>query len=72
VSFGSTETGWSRQSQGEVGLGTRNIKIQASADAEQTFLGGHIMAMPSSKMYVSGVELNRMGQHMTLARYSAL
>ena len=33
------------------------------------YFGGHIMAMPSSKMYVSGVELNRMGQHMTLARY---
>ena len=55
--------------RGEVGLLTRNIKIQASADAEQTYLGGHIMAMPSSKMFVSGVELNRMGQHMTLARY---
>src|SRR5687767_11149740 len=55
--------------RGEVGLLTRNIKIQASADAERTYLGGHIMAMPSSKMYVSGVELNRMGQHMTLARY---
>jgi cell migration-inducing and hyaluronan-binding protein len=55
--------------RGEVGLLTRNIKIQASADAEQTYLGGHIMAMPTSKMYVSGVELNRMGQHLTLARY---
>ena len=55
--------------RGEVGLLTRNIKIQASADAEQTHFGGHIMAMPSSKMFVSGVELNRMGQHMTLARY---
>ncbi len=55
--------------RGEVGLLTRNIKIQASADAEQSFLGGHIMAMPSSKMYVEGVELNRMGQHLTLARY---
>src|SRR5690606_18323558 len=55
--------------RGEVGLLTRNIKIQASADAEQTYFGGHIMAMPSSKMFVSGVELNRMGQHMTLARY---
>ncbi|HZL93375.1 MAG TPA: G8 domain-containing protein, partial [Vicinamibacterales bacterium] len=55
--------------RGEVGLLTRNIKIQASADAEQTYLGGHVMAMPSSKMFVSGVELNRMGQHMTLARY---
>src|SRR6187402_1246922 len=55
--------------RGEVGLLTRNIKIQASADAEQSFLGGHIMAMPSSKMHVSGVELNRMGQNLTLARY---
>jgi cell migration-inducing and hyaluronan-binding protein len=55
--------------RGEVGLLTRNITIQASADAEQSFFGGHIMAMPSSKMYVSGVELNRMGQNLTLARY---
>jgi len=55
--------------RGEVGLLTRNIKIQASADAEQSSIGGHIMAMPSSKMYVSGVELNRMGQHLIKARY---
>jgi G8 domain-containing protein len=55
--------------RGEVGLLTRNIKIQASADAEQSSLGGHIMAMPSSHMYVSGVELNRMGQHLIKARY---
>ncbi len=55
--------------RGEVGLLTRNIKIQASADAEQSSLGGHIMAMPSSKMYVSGVELRRMGQHLIKARY---
>src|SRR5687768_11310034 len=55
--------------RGEVGLLTRNIKIQASADAEQSFLGGHIMAMPSSKMFVEGVELHRMGQNLTLARY---
>ncbi|MDR2216510.1 MAG: G8 domain-containing protein, partial [Nevskiaceae bacterium] len=55
--------------RGEVGLLTRNIKIQASEDAAQSFLGGHIMAMPSSRMYISGVELNRMGQNLTLARY---
>src|SRR5687767_8472718 len=55
--------------RGEVGLLTRNIKIQASADAEQTYLGGHVMAMPSSKMYVSSVELRRMGQHLIKARY---
>ena len=55
--------------RGEVAMLTRNIKIQASADAEQSFFGGHIMAMPSSKMFVEGVELNRMGQNLTLARY---
>src|SRR6187551_810412 len=55
--------------RGEVGLLTRNIKIQASPDAEQSFFGGHIMAMVTSKMYVEGVELNRMGQNLELARY---
>jgi hypothetical protein len=55
--------------RGEVGLLTRNIKIQASPDAEQSFFGGHIMAMVTSKMFVEGVELNRMGQNLTLARY---
>ena len=55
--------------RGEVAMLTRNIKIQASADAEQSFFGGHIMAMPSSHMYVEGVELTRMGQNLTLARY---
>jgi cell migration-inducing and hyaluronan-binding protein len=55
--------------RGEVGLLTRNIKIQASPDAEQTFLGGHIMAMVTSKLFIEGVELNRMGQNLQLARY---
>ena len=55
--------------RGEVGLLTRNIKIQASEDAATSYFGGHIMAMVTSKMYVEGVELNRMGQHLELARY---
>jgi hypothetical protein len=55
--------------RGEVGLLTRNIKIQASEDAAESFFGGHIMAMVTSKMYVDGVELNRMGQNLELARY---
>src|SRR6185369_569977 len=55
--------------RGEVGLLTRNIKVQASEDAAQTFFGGHIMAMVTSKLFVEGVELNRMGQNLTLARY---
>src|SRR5579883_3389486 len=55
--------------RGEVGMLSRNIVIQASADADQTLFGGHIMAMLGSKMFVDGVELNRMGQNMHLARY---
>ncbi len=62
ISFGVDE-------RGEVGLLTRNIKIEASDDAEKSYFGGHVMAMSGSKMYVSGVELNRMGQNMHLARY---
>jgi cell migration-inducing and hyaluronan-binding protein len=31
--------------RGEVGMLTRNIRLQASADAEQSFQGGHVMAM---------------------------
>src|SRR5687767_10249486 len=55
--------------RGEVAMLTRNITIQASADAGQSFFGGHIMAMGSSRMFVEGIELNRMGQNLTLARY---
>jgi cell migration-inducing and hyaluronan-binding protein len=55
--------------RGEVGLLTRNVRVEASQDAEQSYFGGHIMAMVGSRAYVSGVALTRMGQHMTLARY---
>jgi cell migration-inducing and hyaluronan-binding protein len=62
VTFGVDE-------RGEVGMLSRNIRIQASPDAEQSFSGGHVMAMAGSKMQVSGVEFFRMGQHENLARY---
>src|SRR5436190_644454 len=56
--------------RGEVGVLTRNIRLQASADAaEPPFYGGHVMAMGASRMFVEGVEFNRMGQNLTLARY---
>src|SRR5262245_5970451 len=55
--------------RGEVGLLTRNIRIQAAAEAEQSFQGGLVMAMAESKMFVEGVEFKRMGQNLTLARY---
>ena len=62
VTFGVDE-------RGEVGMLTRNIRIQASTDAEKSFSGGHVMAMAGSTMQVSGVEFFRMGQHENLARY---
>jgi cell migration-inducing and hyaluronan-binding protein len=62
VTFGVDE-------RAEVGMISRNIKIQASADAEKSFSGGHVMAMAGSTMKVSGVEFYRMGQHESLARY---
>jgi cell migration-inducing and hyaluronan-binding protein len=62
VTFGVDE-------RGEVGMISRNIRIQASADAEKSFSGGHVMAMSGSTMKVSGVEFYRMGQHENLARY---
>jgi len=55
--------------RGEVGLLTRNIRIRASDDAESSYFGGHIMAMAGSRVFLSGVELSRMGQHLHLARY---
>src|SRR5688572_14991459 len=62
VTFGVDE-------RAEVGMINRNIKIQASADSEKSFSGGHVMAMVGSTMKVSGVEFFRMGQHENLARY---
>ena len=55
--------------RGEVGLLSRNIKIQSSEDSQSTYFGGHIMAMAGSEMHISSVELYRMGQHLQLARY---
>ncbi len=55
--------------RGEVANLTRNIRIQASEDAAESYFGGHIMAMAGSRLHVDSVELSRMGQHLTLARY---
>jgi cell migration-inducing and hyaluronan-binding protein len=63
------EVTFSVDERGEVGMLTRNIRIQASPDADQSFSGGHVMAMVGSSMKVSGVEFFRMGQHENLARY---
>lgn len=52
----------------EVGLLSRNIKIQGDAVSELEGFGGHFMAM-GGELYVNGVELYRMGQRAKMGRY---
>jgi len=60
---------WVLDERAEVGLLTRNIKIQGNAASENIQFGGHIMSMAGCKAYISGVELYRMGQAGINARY---
>ena len=57
--------------RGEVAMLTRNIKIQASDDAEKSYFGGHIMAMAGSARCLSiGVSSSpAWASTCTLARY---
>src|SRR5262249_19432546 len=55
--------------RGEVGLLTRNIKLQASADAEQSFYGGHVMGMVGRKKFVCSVEFTPNGPKKNLPPY---
>ena len=64
---------WTANLRAEVGLLSRNIKIQGDAASESVGFGGHIMVMPTSGVsgyaYIQGVELYRMGQKSALGRY---
>ena len=55
--------------RGEVGLLTHNITIQGDSAGAATGLGGHLMVMQGGKARLSGIELYKMGQKKTLARY---
>jgi len=55
--------------RGEVGLLTRNILIQGDDQSGANGFGGHIMAIDKGQMYISGVELSRMGQKKAMGRY---
>ncbi|MEL6916489.1 MAG: G8 domain-containing protein [Bacteroidota bacterium] len=55
----------------EVGLLTRNIKIQGASDAVDLKFGGHTMVMnESGAINIEGVEFTRMGQPGIEARYN--
>ena len=53
----------------EVGLLSRNIRIQGNAASESDGLGGHTMYMNGAKVELDGVEFFRMGQRAGVARY---
>ncbi len=64
---------WTANLRAEVGLLSRNIKIQGDAASETSGFGGHIMVMPAGGVagyaFLQGVELFRMGQKSTVGRY---
>nr|HRC87932.1 hypothetical protein [Thermoanaerobaculia bacterium] len=60
---------WTLDERAEVGLLTRNLKIQGDAASDATGLGGHMMTMAGTTVHVSGVEFYRMGQKALLGRY---
>eukprot|EP01119_Soliformovum_irregulare_P016308 TRINITY_DN469_c2_g2_i1.p1 TRINITY_DN469_c2_g2~~TRINITY_DN469_c2_g2_i1.p1 ORF type:complete len:1290 (+),score=305.32 TRINITY_DN469_c2_g2_i1:17-3886(+) len=53
----------------EVGVLTRNIVIQGSPADDATGFGGHFMIRHVNLAVIQGVEITRMGQRGTLARY---
>lgn len=67
--FSNATTQWEVDTRAEVGLLTRNIRIQGDSASTQQGFGGHIMIMSGSIGLFSGVELFRMGQSGILARY---
>jgi hypothetical protein len=60
---------WRLDERAEVGLLSRNIRIQGDEDSAADRFGGHMMTMAGSVIHASGIELYRMGQGGLLARY---
>lgn len=60
---------WTLDQRAEVGLLSRNIKIQGDEDSVIDGFGGHMMVMMGAEAYIEGVEFTRMGQKGILGRY---
>lgn len=60
---------WTLDERAEVGLLTRNIRIQGDVSSTSTAYGGHMMTMAGASIRASGIELYRMGQQSLLRRY---
>ncbi len=68
-SFANSRRTWDLDTRAEVGLLSRNIRIQGDQSSEESGFGGHMMIMEGAAGFVSGIELYRMGQAGMLARY---
>lgn len=61
---------WYLDQRAEVGLLTRNIKVQGDAASETSKMGAHIVvAGHNADGFISGVELYRMGQNQVIGKY---
>ncbi len=76
VPYSGNGQNWTVDIRAEVGLLTRNIKIQgdlASSDPnypnQYQKKGAHVMIMDNAEAYFNGVELYRMGRNQELGRY---
>jgi hypothetical protein len=67
--YSNGTTSWTLDERAEVGLLSRNIKIQGDAASSSTQFGGHMMTMVGTTIHASGIELYRMGQKGIKARY---
>jgi G8 domain len=67
--YANGKQSWTVDTRAPVGLLSRNITIQGGDDSSSTHFGGHMMSMASSKVYLSDVGFNRMGQKGLLGRY---
>ncbi|MDG9669446.1 FG-GAP-like repeat-containing protein [Hahella sp. CR1] len=60
---------WTLDERAEVGLLSRNLRIQGDEDSGRIAYGGNIMVMRGAFGRLSNVELTRMGQRRKLGRY---
>ncbi len=65
---------WTADIRAEVGLLTRNIKIQGDANTVNSShamykKGAHMMIMGNAEAFINGIELYRVGQSAELGRY---
>lgn len=66
---GSDFRTWTVNLSAEVGLLSRNIRIEGDQSSDNIGYGGHIMTMPDGRIQCSDVELYQLGQQSHIGRY---